>query len=177
MYVFAFYRLEISYDNNPRNDWLNIFVSVNLVCTSLYSSSGRWVLCAEGLDTLTTRGHWSLGPARRVFEQPFRIIIGLTLWIVKKFYDIWMNKSTFRWPCLCIGQFQQKLVIVILKLAGRQALTLFFRNNLSLFWPIDAKLGVWIACRYIKRQLGIATLMSVIKVNVTVAKNRISVSA
>ncbi len=48
-------------------------------------------------------------------------------------------------------------------------------NNLSLLWPIDSKLGVWVA--YIKRQLGIATQMSVIKVKVTVAKNRNSVSA
>jgi hypothetical protein len=48
-------------------------------------------------------------------------------------------------------------------------------NNLSLLWPIDAKLGVWVA--YIKRQLGIATQMSVIKVKVTDAKNRNSVFA
>ena len=48
-------------------------------------------------------------------------------------------------------------------------------NNFSLLWPIDTKLGVWIA--YIKRQLGIATQMSLIKVKVTVTKNRNSVSA
>ena len=48
-------------------------------------------------------------------------------------------------------------------------------NNLSLLWPIDAKHGVWVA--YIKRQLGIATQVSVIKVKVTVAKNRNSVLA
>jgi hypothetical protein len=48
-------------------------------------------------------------------------------------------------------------------------------NNLSLLWPIDPKLGVWVA--YIKRQLVIATQVSVIKVKVTVAKNRNSVSA
>ena len=35
-------------------------------------------------------------------------------------------------------------------------------NNFSLLWPIDTKLGVWLA--YIKRQLGIDTQMSVIKV-------------
>jgi hypothetical protein len=46
----------------------------------------------------------------------------------------------------------------------------FLLNKLSLLWPIDAKLGLWEA--YIKRQLGIATQVSVIKVNVTVAKNR-----
>jgi hypothetical protein len=39
---------------------------------------------------------------------------------------------------------------------------------LSLLWPIDTKLGVWIA--YIKRQLGVATLMPVIKVKVTFLK-------
>jgi hypothetical protein len=38
-------------------------------------------------------------------------------------------------------------------------------NNLSLLWPIDAKLGVWLA--HIKRHLDIATQVSVIKVNVT----------
>jgi hypothetical protein len=45
---------------------------------------------------------------------------------------------------------------------------------LSLLWPIDSKLGVWVA--YIKMQLGIATQVSVIKVKVTVAKNRNLVS-
>jgi hypothetical protein len=34
----------------------------------------------------------------------------------------------------------------------------FMLNNLSLLWPIDAKLSVWVA--YIKRQLGIATQVS-----------------
>ncbi len=43
-----------------------------------------------------------------------------------------------------------------------------------MLWPVDAKHGVWVA--YIKRQLGIATQVSVIKVKVTVAKNRNSVS-
>ena len=46
-------------------------------------------------------------------------------------------------------------------------------NNFSLLWPIDTKLAVWIA--YIKTQLGIATQVSVIKVKVTVTKNRNSV--
>jgi len=41
-------------------------------------------------------------------------------------------------------------------------------NNLSLLWPIDTKLAVWVA--YIQRQLGIATQVSVIKVKVTVTK-------
>jgi len=41
-------------------------------------------------------------------------------------------------------------------------------NNFSLLWPIDKKLGVWVA--YIKTQLGIATLVYVIKVKVTVTK-------
>jgi len=39
-------------------------------------------------------------------------------------------------------------------------------NNFSLLWPIDTKLGVWVA--YIKMQLGIATKVYVIKVKVTV---------
>jgi len=43
------------------------------------------------------------------------------------------------------------------------------------FWPIDTKLAVWVA--YIKRQLGIATQVSVIKVKVTVTTNRNSVYA
>jgi hypothetical protein len=51
----------------------------------------------------------------------------------------------------------------------------FLLNNLSLIWSFDSKRGVWVA--YIKRQLAIATQMSVIKVKVTVAKNRNSVSA
>jgi len=48
-------------------------------------------------------------------------------------------------------------------------------NNFSLLWPIDTKLAVWVT--YIKTQLGIATQVSVIKVKVTVTKNRNSVSA
>jgi len=40
-----------------------------------------------------------------------------------------------------------------------------------LLWPIDTKLTVWVA--YIKRQLGIATQGSVIKVKVTVTKKEI----
>jgi hypothetical protein len=38
---------------------------------------------------------------------------------------------------------------------------------LSLLWPVDARLGVLVANK--KRQLGIATQVSVIKVKVTVA--------
>ena len=49
----------------------------------------------------------------------------------------------------------------------------FSLNNISLFWLIDTKLGVWVA--YIKTQLGIVTLVYVIKVKVTVTKNRNSV--
>jgi len=40
--------------------------------------------------------------------------------------------------------------------------------NFSLLWPIDTKLGVWLA--YMKAQLWIATQVSVIKVKVTVTK-------
>jgi len=42
---------------------------------------------------------------------------------------------------------------------------------LSLFFPVDAKLGVSVA--YIKSQLGIATLMYFTKANVTCAKIKI----
>ena len=45
-------------------------------------------------------------------------------------------------------------------------------NNFSLLWPIDTKLGVWVA--YIKTQLGIATQVYVIKVKVTVTKTEFS---
>jgi len=48
-------------------------------------------------------------------------------------------------------------------------------NNFSLLWPIDTKLAVWVA--YVKMQLGIATQVFVIKVEVTVIKNKNSVSA
>ena len=52
---------------------------------------------------------------------------------------------------------------------------LFRLYNFSLLWPIDTKLGVWVA--YMKTLLGIASQMSVIKVKVTVTKNANSVSA
>jgi len=51
----------------------------------------------------------------------------------------------------------------------------FLFNNFSLLWHIDTKLAVWVA--YIKTQLGIATQVSVIKVKVSVTKNRNSFSA
>jgi hypothetical protein len=51
----------------------------------------------------------------------------------------------------------------------------FLLKNLRLLWPIDAKLGVWVA--YTKRRLGITYQASEIKIKVTVAKNRNSVSA
>jgi hypothetical protein len=51
----------------------------------------------------------------------------------------------------------------------------FLLKNFSLLWPIHAKLGLWVA--YKKRQLGIATQVSVVNVKVTVATNRNSVSA
>jgi len=46
---------------------------------------------------------------------------------------------------------------------------------LSLLWRIGATLGLWVA--YINRQLRIAIQVSVIKVEITVAKNRKSASA
>ena len=59
---------------------------------------------------------------------------------------------------------------------GQSGVNFWFRlNNFSLLWPIDTKLAVWVA--YIKTQLRIATQVYVIKVKVTVTKNRNSVSA
>ena len=57
-------------------------------------------------------------------------------------------------------------------MAGGRAVVNFWilLNNFSLLWPIDTKLAVWVA--NIKRQLGIATQVNVIKVKVTVNKNR-----
>jgi len=64
----------------------------------------------------------------------------------------------------------------MLKSVGRHAGVFWFPNdNLSLLWPIDTKLGVWVAD--VKRQLGIVTQVSVVKVKVTLAKNRKSISA
>ena len=48
-------------------------------------------------------------------------------------------------------------------------------NNFRLLWPIDNKLGVWVA--YITTQLEIATRVYVNKVKITVSKNRNSVFA
>ena len=54
---------------------------------------------------------------------------------------------------------------------GREGVNFWFPlNYFSLLWLIDTKLAVWVA--YIKTQLGIATQVSVIKVKVTVTKNR-----
>jgi len=89
---------------------------------------------------------------------------------------------SFRYLTIINQVFVENLVIVMLKSAagGREGgcagVNFWFPlNNFSLLWPIDTKLAVWVA--YIKRQLGIATQVSVIKVKVTVTKNRNSVSA
>jgi len=74
--------------------------------------------------------------------------------------------------------FNENRVIVMPKSAagGRAAKKFWFPlNNFSLLCPIDTKLAVWVA--YIRRQLGIVNQVSVIKVKVTVTKNRNSVSA
>jgi hypothetical protein len=60
-------------------------------------------------------------------------------------------------------------------LVNRAFMLLIKIGNILPLLSIDSKLGVWVA--YTKRQLRIATQMSVIKVKVTVAKNRNSVSA
>jgi len=51
----------------------------------------------------------------------------------------------------------------------------FLLNNFTSLYPFDTQYAVWVA--YIKMQLGFATQVSVIKVKVTVTKNRNSVSA
>jgi len=87
--------------------------------------------------------------------------------------------------CFINQVFNENRVIVMLKSAsggrvgvmacGLEGVNVWFPlNNFSLLWPIDTKLAVWIA--FIKRQLGIATQVSVIKVKVTVTKIRNSVS-
>jgi len=48
----------------------------------------------------------------------------------------------------------------------------FSLNNLSLPWLIDAKLDVWVA--YFKKQLGIASQVSVIKVGHLQKKKSVS---
>ena len=47
-------------------------------------------------------------------------------------------------------------------------------NNFSELWPIDTKIGVWVA--NIKTQIGIATQVYVIKAKFTVTKSRNSFS-
>ena len=69
------------------------------------------------------------------------------------------------WGCYP-GVFDQGQGQLLLKIDIQYPL-----NNFNLFWPIDTKLAVWVA--YIKRQLGIATQVSLVKVTVT--KNRNSV--
>jgi len=77
-------------------------------------------------------------------------------------------QSWFSWACI-ISIFNQVF-------NGCSGVNIWFPlNNFSLLWPIDTKLAVLVA--YIKRQLGIATQVSVIKVKVTVTKSRNSVSA
>ena len=81
-----------------------------------------------------------------------------------------------------LTRFSTKILVIRLANGGRAGCRIlngvklwFPLNNISLLWLIDTKLGVWVA--YNKRQLGIATQVSVIKVKVTVTKNRNSVSA
>ena len=81
-----------------------------------------------------------------------------------------------------LTRFSTKILVIRLVNGGRAGGRIlngvklrFPLNNFSLLWPIDTKLAVWVA--YIKRQLGIATQVSGIKVKVTDTKNRNSVSA
>jgi hypothetical protein len=82
------------------------------------------------------------------------------------------------WVYIFLTRFSTKTGYCNAEVGGRangRASTFGFHSITSLLWLIDTKLGVWVAC--IKRQLGIATKLSVIKVKVTVAKNKNSVSA
>ena len=90
-------------------------------------------------------------------------------------YNIAYKYNTF------LTRFSTKMLVIRLVNGGRSGMRIlngvklrFLLNNFSLLWPIDTKLAVYVA--YIKRQLGIATQVSVIKVKVTVTKNRNSVS-
>jgi len=65
--------------------------------------------------------------------------------------------------------------VIKVKVTVTEIEILFSLNNFSLLWHIDTKLAVRVA--YFKAQLWIATQMSVIKVKVTVTKNKNSVSA
>jgi len=82
--------------------------------------------------------------------------------------------------CNCVFNqiFNENRVIVMPKSAagrracGRAGVNFWFRlNKFSLLWTIDIKLAIWVA--YIKRQLGNATQVSVIKVNVLLLKTEI----
>ena len=103
-----------------------------------------------------------------------------------------MNPSSVKmrncqiWLCL-LTRFSTKILVIRLVNGGRadvgwaggRILNVVklrcLLNSFSLLWPIDTKLAVMVAS--IKTQLWIATQASVIKVNVTVTKNRNSVSA
>jgi len=81
-----------------------------------------------------------------------------------------------------LTRFSTKILVIRLMNGGRAVGCIlngvnlrFPLNDFSLLRPIDTKLAVWVA--YIKRQLGIASQVYVIKVKVTVTKNRNSVSA
>ena len=58
------------------------------------------------------------------------------------------------------GRISKNKLFLLTRFSTKRSLLLkveihFPLNNLSLLWPIDTKLGIWVA--YIMRQLGIAT--------------------
>jgi len=97
-------------------------------------------------------------------------------------YDVGLHEQYHTNEVLLLTRFSTKILVIRVVNGGRAGGRIlngvklrFPLKNFSLLWPIDTKLAVWVA--YIKRQLGIATQVSVIKVKVTVTKNRNSVSA
>ena len=105
------------------------------------------------------------------------ISVHLVLWRTWVLYPAQSQTFFFQF----LTRFSTKILVIRLGNKGRAGGRIlngvklrFPLNNFSLLWPIDTKLAVRVA--YIKRQLGIATQVSVIKVKVTVTKNRNSVS-
>jgi len=73
------------------------------------------------------------------------------------------------WIATQVSVIKVKVTVLLLKKEIQ-----FPLNNLSLLWPIDTNFAVWVG--YIKRHLGIATQVFLIKVKGTVTKNRNSIT-
>ena len=46
----------------------------------MFHSSGDWKICQEDIYLLGMRGPLNLGPARRIAENPFLIVVGRWGW-------------------------------------------------------------------------------------------------